>query len=85
MLNWAPYIYIFQISTLIVAEHDGGFVKPSSLSALAAAEVVSKENSISVLLAGSGPLVEKAAQHAATCHPLVSEVQEQKLPSLYKK
>ncbi|KAF3330778.1 electron transfer flavoprotein subunit alpha [Carex littledalei] len=62
------------ISTLIVAEHDGGFVKPSTLSAIAAAEVVSKENSISVLLAGSGPSVEKAAQHAATCHPLVSEV-----------
>ncbi|TVU43976.1 hypothetical protein EJB05_03398 [Eragrostis curvula] len=61
-------------STLVVAEHEGGQVKPSSLSALAAAEAVSKENKVSVLLGGSGPALHKAAEHAASSHPLVSEV-----------
>ncbi|KAK8443753.1 hypothetical protein SEVIR_9G025600v4 [Setaria viridis] len=61
-------------STLVVAEHEGGFVKPSSLSALAAAEAIAKENKISVLLGGSGPALHKAADHAASSHPLVSEV-----------
>ncbi|KAF8757430.1 hypothetical protein HU200_010950 [Digitaria exilis] len=61
-------------STLVVAEHEGGFVKPSSLSALAAAEAIAKENKISLLLGGSGPALHKAADHAASSHPLVSEV-----------
>ncbi|CAL4928256.1 unnamed protein product [Urochloa decumbens] len=61
-------------STLVVAEHEGGFVKPSSLSALAAAEAIAEENKISVLLGGSGPSLHKAADHAASSHPLVSEV-----------
>ncbi|RLN41414.1 hypothetical protein C2845_PM01G25360 [Panicum miliaceum] len=61
-------------STLVVAEHDGGFVKPSSLSALAAAEAIAKGNKISVLLGGFGPALHKAADHAASSHPLVSEV-----------
>ncbi|RLN43124.1 hypothetical protein C2845_PM01G25650 [Panicum miliaceum] len=61
-------------STLVVAEHEGGFVKPSSLSALAAAEAIAKENKIYVLLGGSGPALHKAADHAASSHPLVSEV-----------
>lgn len=62
------------MSTLVVAEHEGGFVKPSSLSALAAAEAIAKENKVSVLLGGSGPALHKAADHAASSHPLVSEV-----------
>lgn len=49
-------------------------MKPSSLSALAAAEAIAKENKISVLLGGSGPTLHKAADHAASSHPLVSEV-----------
>lgn len=57
-----------------MAEHEGGFVKPSSLSALAAAEAIDKENKISLLLGGSGPTLQKAAEHAASSHPLVSEV-----------
>ncbi|XP_039781503.1 electron transfer flavoprotein subunit alpha, mitochondrial-like [Panicum virgatum] len=61
-------------SSLVVAEHEGGFVKPSSLSALAAAEAIAKESKISVLLGGSGPALHKAADHAASSHPLVSEV-----------
>ncbi|KAJ0977702.1 hypothetical protein J5N97_013176 [Dioscorea zingiberensis] len=62
------------ISTLVLAEHEGGLVKPSSLSAVEAAGVVCKEKSISVLLAGSGPRLQEAASHAASCHPLISQV-----------
>lgn len=63
------------VSTLVVAEHEGGFVKPSSLSALAAAEAIGKDdNRVSLLLGGSGPGLHKAAEHAASSHPLVSEV-----------
>nr|CAD1821927.1 unnamed protein product [Ananas comosus var. bracteatus] len=62
------------ISTLVVAEHEGGVVKPSSLSAFAAAEAIAKENLISVLLGGSGETLQKAAAHAASSHPLISEV-----------
>ncbi|KAE8773355.1 electron transfer flavoprotein subunit alpha, mitochondrial [Hordeum vulgare] len=63
-----------KVSTLIIAEHEGGLVKPSSLSALAAAEAIAKENKVSLLLGGSGPTLHKAAQHAASSHPLVNEV-----------
>ncbi|XP_044985429.1 electron transfer flavoprotein subunit alpha, mitochondrial-like [Hordeum vulgare subsp. vulgare] len=62
------------VSTLIIAEHEGELVKPSSLSALAAAEVIAKVNKVSLLLGGSGPTLHKAAQHAASSHPLVNEV-----------
>lgn len=67
-------VSVVQVSTLVVAEHEGGFVKPSSLSALAAAEAIAKDNKVSVLLGGSGPALHKAADHAACSHPLVSEV-----------
>ncbi|KAE8802846.1 electron transfer flavoprotein subunit alpha, mitochondrial [Hordeum vulgare] len=60
--------------TLIIAEHEGGLVKPSSLSALAVFEAIAKENKVSLLLGGSGPTLHKAAQHAASSHPLVNEV-----------
>ncbi|XP_044955095.1 electron transfer flavoprotein subunit alpha, mitochondrial-like [Hordeum vulgare subsp. vulgare] len=67
-----------KVSTVIIAEHEGGayfqHVKPSSLSALAAAEAIAKENEVSLLLGGSGPTLHKAAQHAASSHPLVNEV-----------
>ncbi|KAG6522882.1 hypothetical protein ZIOFF_020037 [Zingiber officinale] len=62
------------ISTLVLAEHEGGFVKQSSLSAVAAAAAVNKEKSVSVLLGGSGPSLLKAASHAASCHPSISQV-----------
>ncbi|CAN6468135.1 unnamed protein product [Victoria cruziana] len=61
-------------STLVIAEHDGGKVKPSSLSAVAAAEAIAEGSSISLLVAGYGPSVQAAANHAATCHPSVSQV-----------
>eukprot|EP00262_Sarcandra_glabra_P007765 TRINITY_DN20708_c0_g1_i1.p1 TRINITY_DN20708_c0_g1~~TRINITY_DN20708_c0_g1_i1.p1 ORF type:complete len:362 (-),score=61.43 TRINITY_DN20708_c0_g1_i1:370-1455(-) len=62
------------ISTLVLAEHEGGSVKPSSLCALAAAGAISEGNSISVLLAGSGPSLHEAASHAATSHHSISQV-----------
>ncbi|KAF8401500.1 hypothetical protein HHK36_012440 [Tetracentron sinense] len=62
------------VSTLVLAEHEGGSVKTSSVSAVAAAKAISEENSISVLLAGSGPSLHEAASHAASCHPSISQV-----------
>ncbi|KAG4986067.1 hypothetical protein JHK86_033758 [Glycine max] len=62
-------------STLVVAEHEGGFIKPPSLSALAAATCLpDPDSSVSVLLAGSGPSLHQAASHAASCHPSISKV-----------
>ncbi|KAI5002995.1 hypothetical protein ZWY2020_027645 [Hordeum vulgare] len=68
------YLHHLSVSTLIIAEHEGGLVKPSSLSALVAAEAIAKENKVSLLLGGSGPTLHKAAQHVASSHPLVNEV-----------
>ncbi|KAE8637511.1 hypothetical protein CSA_004767 [Cucumis sativus] len=44
------------------------------LSAIAAAASLSTHTSISLLLAGSGPSLHQAAQHAASCHPSISQV-----------
>ncbi|KAK4484356.1 hypothetical protein RD792_006933 [Penstemon davidsonii] len=62
------------VSTLVVAEQEGGSVKASSLSAVEAAKFLGEDNSISLLIAGSGPSLEKAAAHAASCHPSISQV-----------
>ncbi|XP_023534854.1 electron transfer flavoprotein subunit alpha, mitochondrial [Cucurbita pepo subsp. pepo] len=61
-------------STLVLAEHDGGSINAASVSAIAAAGSLSKDSSISVLLAGSGPSLQEAAEHAASCHPSISQV-----------
>ncbi|KAI4388341.1 hypothetical protein MLD38_000677 [Melastoma candidum] len=61
-------------STLVVAEHESRSIKPASLSAVEAAKRLGEDNSISMLLAGSGPLLQEAAEQAASCHPSVSEV-----------
>ncbi|XP_074302370.1 electron transfer flavoprotein subunit alpha, mitochondrial-like [Silene latifolia] len=62
------------ISTLVLAEHESGHIKSSSISSVEAAKSLSEDNTISVLLAGSGPSLQEAATHAASCHPLVSQV-----------
>lgn len=62
------------ISTLVLGEIEGGSVKPSCFSAVEAAKYLSKENSISLLLAGSGSSLQEAAKTAASCHPSVSKV-----------
>lgn len=63
-----------QVSTLVIAEHEGGSVKQSSVSAVEAAKSLGKDNSISVLLAGSGPSLKDAAAYAASCHPSITKV-----------
>ncbi|KAJ7948469.1 electron transfer flavoprotein subunit alpha, mitochondrial [Quillaja saponaria] len=62
------------VSTLVIAEHEGGAVNAPSLSAVVAAKSLSKDNSISMLLAGSGRSLHDAASHAASCHPSISQV-----------
>ncbi|KAL5215683.1 hypothetical protein ABZP36_007084 [Zizania latifolia] len=63
-----------KVSTLVVAEHEGGFINPSSLSTLAATGAIANENRVSLLLGGFRLELRKAAEHAASSHPLVSEV-----------
>ncbi|KAK9938406.1 hypothetical protein M0R45_015147 [Rubus argutus] len=62
------------ISTLVLAEHEGGSLKIQSVSAVKAARSLGKDNSISLLLAGSGPKLHEAAAQAASCDPSVSQV-----------
>lgn len=57
-----------------MAEHEGGSIKASSLCAVEAAKFVSKDNPVSLLLAGSGSSLQKAAARAASCHPSISQV-----------
>ncbi|GFP79183.1 electron transfer flavoprotein subunit alpha mitochondrial [Phtheirospermum japonicum] len=62
------------LSTLVLGEIEGGSVSTSSLSALEAAKSLGEDNSISLLLAGSGRSLHEAADHAASCNPSVSQV-----------
>ncbi|KAK1318715.1 hypothetical protein QJS10_CPB04g00810 [Acorus calamus] len=63
-----------QINTLVLGEHENGFVKPSSLNAVSAAKAIGEDNSVSLLLAGSGPELRDAASRAASSHPSISQV-----------
>lgn len=60
-------------STLVVAEHEGGTLKGSSLSAIAAAGALKEGSTVSVLLGGSGPTLQQAARNAAA-HPVINKV-----------
>ncbi|CAI0380055.1 unnamed protein product [Linum tenue] len=62
------------ISTLVIGEHEGGAVKAPTLSAVEAAKYLGEGNSVSVLLAGTGSSLQDAAEHAASCHPSISQV-----------
>ncbi|MFS7963512.1 putative acryloyl-CoA reductase (NADH) [Helianthus anomalus] len=63
------------LGTLVIAEHEGGSLTASSLSSIeAAGKFLSKDNSLSLLLAGVGPTLQEAAAKAASCHPSVSQV-----------
>ncbi|WCJ24451.1 Electron transfer flavoprotein subunit alpha mitochondrial [Euphorbia peplus] len=66
--------YFRSVSTLVVAEHQGGAITAASVSAVEAAKSFGIDNSISVLVAGSGPSVQQAALHAASSHPSISQV-----------
>lgn len=59
---------------MVLGEIEGGSVKPSCFSAVEAAKSLSKENSISLLLAGCGSSLREAAKYAASRHPSVSQV-----------
>ncbi|KAF5796452.1 putative acryloyl-CoA reductase (NADH) [Helianthus annuus] len=63
------------LGTLVIAEHEGGSLTASSLSSIeAAGKLLSKDSSLSLLLAGAGPTLQEAAAKAASCHPSVSQV-----------
>uniref|UniRef100_A0A5B7BSU9 Electron transfer flavoprotein subunit alpha n=1 Tax=Davidia involucrata TaxID=16924 RepID=A0A5B7BSU9_DAVIN len=62
------------LSTLVLAEHEGGSINSQSLSAVEAAKSLCEDNSVSMLLAGSGPSLREAAANAASCHPSISQV-----------
>uniref|UniRef100_A0A7N1A8L8 Electron transfer flavoprotein subunit alpha n=1 Tax=Kalanchoe fedtschenkoi TaxID=63787 RepID=A0A7N1A8L8_KALFE len=62
------------ISTLVVGEHEGGYVRIPSISAVEAAKSLGDDNPISLLIAGSGPSLHQAATHASLCHPSISHV-----------
>lgn len=63
------------LGTLVIAEHEGGSVTKTSLSSVeAASKFLSKDNSLSLLLAGTGPSLQEAAANAASCHPSISQV-----------
>lgn len=64
-----------QASTLVVAEHDGGKLKDSSLSAIAAAGGLGESSTIAVLLGGTGPTLQQAASSASKAHPSITKVQ----------
>lgn len=68
------FALIEKASTLVLAEHEGGSIKAQSLSAVVAANSLSQDNPVSLLLAGSGSSLHQAAENAATCHPSISQV-----------
>ncbi|GKB92496.1 hypothetical protein Tco_0964768, partial [Tanacetum coccineum] len=62
------------IGTLVIAEHESGSLTSASLSSVAtASKSLSKDNSLSLLLAGSGPSLQDAATNFASCHLSVSQ------------
>lgn len=65
-----------EASTLVVAEHDGGKLKDSTLSAIAAAGGLGESSTISVLLGGTGPALQEAASSASKAHPSITKVQD---------
>lgn len=63
------------ISTLVIAEHEGGSLKGSSLNAVAAASLLGETNTISLLVAGSqSTALEAVAKQASSAHPSISQV-----------
>jgi electron transfer flavoprotein alpha subunit len=65
---------MLKASTLVVAEHEGGALKNSSLSAVAAAAALGEGSTVSLLVGGSGPLLQQAVAHAAKAHPAITQV-----------
>ncbi|KAJ8747515.1 hypothetical protein K2173_009252 [Erythroxylum novogranatense] len=67
--------FIFRsVSTLVLAEHEGGAISKASLSAVEAAKSLGDDCSVSVLLAGCGASLQQAAAHAASSHSSIHQV-----------
>ncbi|THG02524.1 hypothetical protein TEA_028678 [Camellia sinensis var. sinensis] len=54
-------------------EHEGGSMNAPSVSAVEVVKSRTNDNSASIILAGSGPSFEEAIEHAASCHPSISQ------------
>ncbi|XP_024397108.1 electron transfer flavoprotein subunit alpha, mitochondrial isoform X2 [Physcomitrium patens] len=67
-------LHVRLASTLVVAEHDGGKLKDSSLSAIAAAGRLGESSTVSVLLGGTGSTLQQAASQASKAHPSITKV-----------
>ncbi|KAA8517956.1 hypothetical protein F0562_015430 [Nyssa sinensis] len=65
LLNFR-WVGIVKLSTLVLAEHEGRSINSQSVSPVEAANSLYKDNSVSLLLAGSGPSLREAAAHAAS-------------------
>ncbi|GKB34125.1 hypothetical protein Tco_0879067 [Tanacetum coccineum] len=62
------------IGTFVIVEHESGSLTSDSLSlVVAASKFLSKDNSLSLLLVGSGPSLQDAATNSASCHLSVSQ------------
>ncbi|GJV59409.1 RNA-directed DNA polymerase, eukaryota [Tanacetum coccineum] len=67
-------VTLLGIGTLVIAEHESGSLTSASLSSVAtASKFLSKDNSLSLLLAGSGPSLQDAATNFTSCHLFVSQ------------
>ncbi|KAK1582763.1 hypothetical protein Q3G72_018027 [Acer saccharum] len=73
-LHFSTTLVSRSASTLVLAEHENGSIKAQTVSAVVAARSLNEDNSVSLLLAGSGQSLKDAAKHAASCHPSVSQV-----------
>ncbi|ONI13147.1 hypothetical protein PRUPE_4G205700 [Prunus persica] len=62
------------ISTLVLAEHQGGAIKPQSVSAVKAAKSLSNDNPISLLLGRLRLCPSRSRSKRRSCDPSVSEV-----------
>ncbi|GJZ40909.1 hypothetical protein Tco_0587795 [Tanacetum coccineum] len=63
-----------EIGTLVNTKHESGSLTSASLSSVvAASKFSSKDNSLSLILAGSGPSLQDAAANSASCHLSVSQ------------
>ncbi|GKA32534.1 hypothetical protein Tco_0718901, partial [Tanacetum coccineum] len=75
--KWLQYLTLqlcYQIGTLVIAEHESGSLTSASLSSVAvASKFLSKDNSLSLLLARSGPSLQDAATNFTSCHLFVSQ------------
>ncbi|GJW00674.1 hypothetical protein Tco_1555925 [Tanacetum coccineum] len=65
---------VCSIGTFVIVEHESGSLTSDSLSlVVAASKFLSKDNSLSLLLVGSGPSLQDAATNLLRAHRPVSQ------------